>query len=183
MLNTSTVFYAADVLLLLLLLLCVYLFINNARARAAQDRKNNFLDRARGPFTQAIFDGTPPDITLNTSEEVRWAIEFFLSCYNDYEDPTIRTRLSTLADELFTTELTTQLASRRAATRQYALVVTYQLGMSTLDDKVAAINPRTHLEEALTAAIRGTPAIGSAEAERLEKILSGSSTSERQLHD
>lgn len=182
MLETSLVFNGATLLLLLLVLLCAYLLINNARMRKKAERKQEFIESSRGAWASTIVDGrgvaTPP----RNTEEVEWLIEILLKYNNEYSDPAIRGRITELADTFCRDELASKLASRRVNERQYGLAIVYQLGMTSLDAEVAAVEPQTVLDHALKGAILGegidTDALSERQREdhalaRLDEILSG----------
>lgn len=182
MLETSLVFNGATSLLLLLVALCSYLLLNNTRMRKKAERKQEFMESSRSAWASTIVDGrgvaTPP----RNTEEVEWLIEILLKYNNEYSDPVIRGRITELADTFCRDELASKLASRKVNERQYALAIVYQLGMTSLDAEVAAVEPETILDHALKAAILGegidVDALSGRQREdpslaRLDEILSG----------
>lgn len=182
MLETSLVFNGATSLLLLLVALCSYLLLNNTRMRKKAERKQEFMESSRNAWASTIVDGrgvaTPP----RNTEEVEWLTEILLKYNNEYSDPVIRGRITELADTFCRDELASKLASRKVNERQYALAIVYQLGMTSLDAEVAAVEPETILDHALKAAILGegidVDALSGRQREdpslaRLDEILSG----------
>ncbi|SER99711.1 hypothetical protein [Corynebacterium cystitidis] len=155
MLETSVIFQGATFLLILLVLLCFYLFIANFRMQKVTNRKEAFVTATRERLIRALFDDEDIDLQINSNYELRWTIETLLSFQNTYGDAEIRNRISWLANDKLTQPLRKQLSSPWKAKRQYALLAVVQLDMTTLDDEVAGLKPRSPFEKSLIDSAHG----------------------------
>lgn len=157
MLDTSSVFLGAAVLLALLMALCLYLLINNFRARQKIARRTKFVSQEEPRWLRIIFDESDEELKAENQEQVEWTLEEFLRLFNTFEDPELQNRLTQLTEQHFSAHLSHGLASRSKAIRQLALVTVKQLNVSTLSAEVAALSPETDLENYLQAAILNRP--------------------------
>lgn len=146
MLRTTTIFYASTAVLIALLLLCIYLLVQNYRAKKEAQYKLVFNEHIQPQWDSAIFDGKAPEIQLKSTREAEWTAEYFLHLYHFYCDPNIRSRISALSDEYLSSFIAPLLSSWRETNRQYGLVIHRQLHMSTHATEASAIALRSDLD-------------------------------------